>query len=154
MKQWIPHVTVAAVIKKDYKYLMVEEVINGEIVINQPAGHWEKSESIIEAVQREALEETSYLVDTESLIGIYNWTIPESENASDSIDTFLRFTFECTITNKTDNALDPDINRYLWLTEEDIRSSDYKKRSPLVLKSLDDYVNGQRYSLSQFTDMN
>lgn len=157
MNQWIPHVTVAAVvdavIENEQRFLMVEETINNQLVINQAAGHWEMSESIIEAVHRETLEETSYIVMAESLIGIYNWTIPENENAASSTDTFLRFTFKCKLVKKTENSLDPDINRFLWLTENEIRSAQYQKRSPLVLRSLDDYLAGNNYPLDQFIDI-
>lgn len=157
MNQWIPHVTVAAVvdavIENEQRFLMVEETINNQLVINQAAGHWEMGESIIEAVHRETLEETSYIVMAESLIGIYNWTIPENENAASSTDTFLRFTFKCKLVKKTENSLDPDINRFLWLTENEIRSAQYQKRSPLVLRSLDDYLAGNNYPLDQFIDI-
>lgn len=157
MNQWIPHVTVAAVvdavIENERRFLMVEETINNQLVINQAAGHWEMGESIIEAVHRETREETSYVVMAESLIGIYNWTIPENENAASSTDTFLRFTFKCKLIEKTENSLDPDINRFLWLTENEIRSAQYQKRSPLVLRSLDDYLAGNNYPLDQFIDI-
>ena len=157
MTNWIPHVTVAAVIEADIdnekRFLMVEEMINGHLVINQPAGHWEQNESIIEAVRRETLEETSYIVEPVSLIGIYNWTIPEEENAATTTDTFLRFTFNCKLIDKTNGQLDPDINQFLWLTKADIQSAKYLKRSPLVLQSLNDYLAGHSYPLSQFIDL-
>ena len=157
MNQWIPHVTVAAVVESiidnERRFLMVEESINNTFVINQAAGHWERDESIIDAVHRETLEETSYRVEAESLIGIYNWTIPENENAAESTDTFLRFTFKCKLIEKTNMDLDPDINRFLWLTENEIRSTQYKKRSPLVLRCFDDFIAGNTYPLNQFIDI-
>jgi len=157
MKKWIPHVTVAAVVKTNVdgqqKYLMVEETINNNLVINQAAGHWENNESIIDAVKRETLEETSYIVEPSFLVGIYNWTIPQNENARPSIDTFLRFTFYCDLVNKTDSPLDPDINQFLWLNEQEIRSEKYPKRNPLVLQSLDDYLAGKNFPLNQFIDI-
>ena len=156
-KPWIPHVTVASIIQRKEsnhsQYLMVEEKINGKLVINQAAGHWENNESILEAIQRETLEETSYKVDPVSLVGIYSWTIPEDESNRDSTDTFLRFTFHCNVVSKTENPLDPDINRYLWLTEHEIRSEQYAKRSPLVLKSLDDFLANKSYPLDLFCDL-
>lgn len=133
---------------------MVEEKINNTLVINQPAGHWEMGESIIEAVKRETLEETTYNVEVVSLLGIYNWTIPQHENAAATTDTFLRFSFHCKVTEKTNNPLDPDIHQYLWLTKEQIYSAEYKKRSPLVIRSLEDYLAGKRYPLNQFIDIN
>lgn len=157
MNSWIPHVTVAAVVETvindEQRFLMVEESINNNLVINQAAGHWEMGESLIEAVHRETLEETSYIVEAQALIGIYNWTIPEDENAAASTDTFLRFTFKCELIEKTENPLDPDINRFLWLTENEIRSNQYPKRSPLVLRSLDDYLTGNNFPLNQFIDI-
>lgn len=157
MNPWIPHVTVAAVLETiiddKRRFLMVEETINNNLVINQAAGHWEMGETLIEAVHRETLEETSYIVEAEYLIGIYNWTIPQNENAKSSIDTFLRFTFKCKLIEKTDNPLDPDINRFLWLTEDEIRSSQHQKRSPLVLRSLDDFLAGNSFPLTQFIDI-
>lgn len=150
---WIPHVTVAAIVQHNAQFLMVEEQINNKMVINQAAGHWEMGESLIDAVKREALEETAYVVEPDFLIGIYSWTIPDNENAASTTDTFLRFTFKCNLIEKTDNSLDPDIHRCLWLREEQIRSSDYTKRSPLVLRSLDDYLSGKNYPLKQFIDI-
>ncbi len=161
IKTWLPHVTVAAVVESttetstdsQKRYLLVEELINKKLVINQPAGHWEQGESIAEAVKRETLEETSYIVNPVSLIGIYSWTVPEHESDRPTTDTFLRFTFKCDLIRKTDNALDPDINQYLWLTEDEICSSKYKKRSPLVLESLNDFLSGKNYPLNMFSHL-
>ncbi len=114
-KQWVPHVTVAAVVQYKAQFLMVEEKINAQLVVNQPAGHWERAESLVEAVKRETLEETACIVEPEYLIGVYNWTIPENENAAATTDTFLRFTFKCKLVEETDAELDPDIHRRLWL---------------------------------------
>ena len=157
-KPWIPHVTVASIIERsengEKQYLMVEERINGTLVINQAAGHWEHNETIVEAVQRETLEETSYRVEPLSLTGIYTWTIPDEQSTRSSVDTFLRFTFQCKLIEKTELPLDPDINRYLWLTEKEIRSEKYIKRSPLVLESLDDFLTKKNHPLNIFTDLN
>lgn len=157
MSHWIPHVTVAAIVESisdnQKTYLMVEEMVNKTLVINQPAGHWEQGESIIDAVRRETLEETSYLVNPVSMTGVYTWTVPEHETDRSSTDTFLRFTFKCELVEKTDSPLDPDITQFLWLSEQQIRSAKYKKRSPLVLQSLDDYLTGKTYPLSQFVHL-
>jgi len=153
MNQWIPHVTVAAVVEHNARFLMVEEKINSDMVINQAAGHWEYDESIIDALKRETLEETACIVEAEFLIGIYTWTIPENENTALTTDTFLRFTFKCKLIEQTDATLDADIHQRLWLSEKQIRSDKYQKRSPLVLKSLDDYLNGNNFPLSQFVDI-
>ena len=78
--QWKPNTTVAAIIEKDDKFLLVEEDIEGRIVFNQPAGHLEKGETLIEAVKREVLEETTYKFTPESLIGIYLYQNPNNKN--------------------------------------------------------------------------
>ncbi len=150
---WLPHVTVAAVVECKAQFLMVEEQINRQMVINQPAGHWEMGESLVEAVKRETLEETACIIEPEFLIGIYNWTVPDNENAASTTDTFLRFTFKCKLIEETSAELDQDIHRRLWLSDQQIRSVDYQKRSPLVLRSLEDYLKGKNYPLEQFIDI-
>ena len=72
-----PHITVAAVIEKDGKYLMVKEVTNDLVVFNQPAGHWEVDETLIDAAIRETQEETAWGFIPDSLVGIYRWKHPE-----------------------------------------------------------------------------
>jgi len=85
--KWEPHITVAAVIERDDTFLLVEEMVEGTAVVNQPAGHWEPGETLIEAAQRETLEETGWEFYPTALVGIYQWQHPRKD------ETFLRFTF-------------------------------------------------------------
>jgi len=138
---WKPHATVAAIVEKDGKYLMVEEDVEGEIVYNQPAGHLDPNENLIDAVIRETREETGWLFKPEALVGIYLWQQPATER------TFLRFAFagQCSDHQK-DQTLDDGILRALWMSKDELLQS-RKLRSPMVIKNIDDYVAGKRYSL-------
>ncbi len=140
---WKPRVTVASVIEQAGRFLMVEENHQGEIVINQPAGHIEHGESLLEAVKRETLEETGWRFEPTALLGIFHM----QRNDPDRV--YLRFTFTGTILEQVpDYQLDPDIIAAHWLTEDEIRHSQrFQLRSDLVLRSLDAYRSGCRYSL-------
>ena len=106
-----PEVTVAAVVEREGRFLMVEELISGRLVLNQPAGHLEDRESLIEAAIRETREETAWRFHPEALVGIYLWRNPDNER------TFLRFAF-CGTVDQHDSAqpLDTGIQRALWLS--------------------------------------
>ena len=137
---WIPHITVASVIEEDKKYLLVEEYVQDLVVLNQPAGHLEENETIVEACAREVLEETAYKVRVDYLIGIYQ------ERERNSPDMWLRFCFKCTVENEIiDRKLDKNIIRKVWLNKDDIVSPRYNLRSNMVLKCINDYESGQRY---------
>ena len=137
---WIPHITVASVIEEDKKYLLVEEYVQELVVLNQPAGHLEENETIIEACAREVLEETAYKVRVDYLIGIYQ------ERERNSLDMWLRFCFKCTVENEIiDRKLDKNIIRKVWLNKDDIVNPRYNLRSNMVLKCINDYESGQRY---------
>ncbi len=139
---WIPHITVASIIKKDDKYLFVEEYVQNNLVINQPAGHLEENENIEEACIRETLEETAYLVEVKSLIGIYQ------ERKKNELDMWLRFCFECNIKEELKGRkLDKNIVRKLWLTKNEIIQENKLVRSKMVLRCIDDYENKKRYPL-------
>lgn len=136
-----PNVTVACIIECQDKYLIVEEIIDGLKRYNQPAGHLEKDETLIMACIREVFEETGLTVSPQGLTGIYQFA------ASDSL-AFLRFTFFTRIATLSPlQPQDPDINRALWLTYEEIRHLAPRLRSPLVLSSLDDFRNKIHYPL-------
>lgn len=138
---WKPHATVAAIVEKEGKFLIVEENINDEIVYNQPAGHLEANESLIDAVIRETQEETAWKFIPEALLGIYLWPQPNTDR------TFLRFAFCGTCSDHQANQkLDDGIVRTLWLSKDELKNSK-KLRSPMVIKNIDDYLSGQRYSL-------
>jgi len=139
---WKPHATVAAIVERDGKYLMVEEDADGCIVYNQPAGHLDPGENLIQAAVRETQEETAWLFKPEALVGIYVWDQPETER------TFLRFAFcgQCSQHDK-DQKLDDGILRALWLSKDELLQQSDKLRSPLVLECINDYQQGKRYPL-------
>lgn len=139
---WKPNATVAAVIERDGKFLLVEEDTAQGLRLNQPAGHWEDNETLIEASIREAREETAYDFQPEHLIGIYRWHAPESDT------TYLRFAFSGSVTGfHPELELDEGIVRALWLSIDEIRASQSLHRSPLVLRCFEDYLAGKRYPL-------
>lgn len=145
---WRPNVTVAALIERSGRFLVVEEAVNGLLVYNQPAGHLEDGEALQEAVIRETLEETAWAVQPLALSGIYRWRHEPSGK------TFLRFTFICeAVSEQAGRPLDPDIERCLWLSREDLARMPDRLRSPLVLRCIDDYLAGQSHALSVLNDI-
>lgn len=143
---WKPNVTVAAVINKNNSYLLVEErTING-LLFNQPAGHLEPNESIIQGVIRETLEETGYTFTPQWLLGIYRWHSPDNDT------TYLRFAFSGTATCHDHNRkLDEGIVRAAWLNTNEIYKLTNRHRSPLVIKCIEDHLAGKRYPLELLT---
>jgi ADP-ribose pyrophosphatase YjhB (NUDIX family) len=140
---WKPRVTVAAVIERDGRFLVVEEETSNGLAFNQPAGHLEEGETLIEAVVRETLEETAHHFRPESIIGIHLWQHPQKE------ETFLRVTFKGVATSYDESlALDEGIIRALWMSRDELAAQPKKLRSPLVLSSIDEYFAGERYPLS------
>lgn len=139
---WKPNVTVAAIIERDGRFLMVEEEADGSIVYNQPAGHLDEGESLIAAVIRETLEETAWDFEPESIVGIYQWT-------KASVDlTFLRVCFSGqAIQHHPLQPLDKEIVRTVWMTKEMIAEMTHRLRSPMVMACIDDYLSGKRFSL-------
>lgn len=141
-------VTVAAVVERDGRFLTVEETSDGgPVVFNQPAGHLEPGETLIEAVRREVLEETAYWFEPRGLVGLYLYTNPSS------LVTYLRVCFygACSAHDET-RMLDPEIVRAVWLTREELTGLEHRLRTPLVLRCLDDYLAGRRYPLSLIAD--
>ncbi len=142
MSRWFPHVTVAAVVERDGRFLLVEEHTVDGVRLNQPAGHLEEGESLPDACVREALEETAHRVAVDSLVGIYNWTRP------DGSITYLRFAFACrSLSEEAGRVLDEGIIRAVWLTHEELLAQQERLRSPLVLQVIEDYLAGRRYPL-------
>jgi 8-oxo-dGTP pyrophosphatase MutT (NUDIX family) len=142
VKNWPPHVTVAAVIEHEGRFLLVEEQAAEGRVFNQPAGHLEAGESLLEAAVRETLEETGYEVRLEGVLGLALYTSP-----ANSV-TYHRTTFYGRALRKIDGSiLDPDIIGVHWLSEAEIRSRSDRMRSPLVLASIDQYLAGRRWPL-------
>jgi 8-oxo-dGTP pyrophosphatase MutT (NUDIX family) len=145
---WKPRVTVAIVAQQNDRYLMVEENVEGQTRFNQPAGHLEDGESLVDAAIRECLEETAWRFEPEALVGIYRW-----RNVS-LADTYLRVTFagHCTA-HQPDLPLDAGIVATHWLTLEEIREREAQLRSPLVMQSFSDYLQGKRYPLELLIDV-
>ena len=140
---WKPHVTVAAVIERDGRFLLVEEETERGRLFNQPAGHLDPGESLVEGVAREALEETAYTFSPTALIGIYQYHHP-AEDA-----TYIRFAFTGNLTGHAPKrALDTGIVRAVWLTLEELRRESNRHRSPLVMRCVDDYLAGRTYPLA------
>ncbi|MCH8505940.1 MAG: NUDIX hydrolase [Ectothiorhodospiraceae bacterium] len=145
---WKPHVTVAAVIEQDGRFLMVEERAGGALVLNQPAGHLEPGESLVDAVIRETLEETAWHFAPEAVVGIYRW-YHAAKRA-----TFLRVCF-CghALDHDPGRTLDEGIQRALWLTPEELQEAAGRLRSPMVLKNVQDYQAGNRYPMDIILDL-
>ena len=141
-----PRVTVAAVVERDDRWLVVEEVADGETVFNQPAGHVDDGESIVAAVVRETLEETGWRFAPDALVGIYRWVKPDDGT------TFIRFAFAGELVEQAaDGPLDADIVATHWLTRDELAAR--ARRSPLVLRCIDDHAAGNRHPLSLLQDV-
>jgi 8-oxo-dGTP pyrophosphatase MutT (NUDIX family) len=139
---WKPNVVVAAIIEREGKFLLVEEKADDRLVLNQPAGHLDEGESLMQAVVRETLEETAWHFTPEALLGVYRWPHPTKGV------TYLRFAFTGRVTQHEESrALDHDIVRTLWLSPEEIRAERARHRSPQVERCLNDYLAGRRYPL-------
>jgi 8-oxo-dGTP pyrophosphatase MutT (NUDIX family) len=146
--QWHPHVTVAAVAERDGRFLCVQETVDGRSVINQPAGHLEPGESLVDAVVRETLEETGWTFAPLGLVGLYRWRV------SPDGATYLRLTFHGElVAHDPTRALDTGIDSVLWLSHTQLARAGSRLRSPLVLRSLADYLAGRRYPLSLLQEL-
>ena len=140
---WKPHVTVAAVVYRDGKFLLVEEETDAGLAFNQPAGHLEEDEPLVDAVVREALEETAYHFKPTHLVGIYHWKHPTKEDT-----TYLRFAFAGDLRGfEADRKLDDGIVAARWLTLGEVRATQERHRSPLILRCCEDLLAGKRYPL-------
>ncbi|MGH8617870.1 MAG: NUDIX hydrolase [Burkholderiales bacterium] len=143
---WKPNVTVAAIAERGGRFLMVEEETVGGRMFNQPAGHLDPGESLLDAVIRETLEETAHHFRPSALIGIYRQ--PAGEGV-----TYLRFAFAGDITSdEPARALDHGIVRALWMTPDEIHACRDRHRTPLLARCLDDYRAGRRYPLDLLSE--
>ena len=138
----LPHITVATIVERAGKFLMVKENSGGRLVYNQPAGHVEVKESLLDAAIRETLEETSWRVNLEKLLGIYQYTSPENGI------TYIRHCFIAkAIEPRTERDLDEDIAEAVWVSLEELEQRESEMRSPLVLEVIRDYLKGVSYPL-------
>lgn len=151
-QRWRPSVTVAAIIEREGRFLLVEEETSGGLRLNNPAGHLDPGESLAEGCAREALEETAWHFKPTHLVGFYMSRFIKKSDGEDI--TYLRFAFCGELgAHEPGRALDEGIVRTVWMTAEEIRASAERHRSPLLLRCLDDYLAGVRLPLSAlYTD--
>ncbi|MCH8551055.1 MAG: NUDIX hydrolase [Natronospirillum sp.] len=144
-----PHITVAALVRRKDRYLIVEEVYDGRKVYNQPAGHVESGETIVAACLRETLEESRWQIRASHLVGVYVYEAPNGT-------TYYRFGLAAEALEETGNPLDQDVVAVHWLTLKEIKALHHRGelRSPLVLKLIEDDLAGQAYPLSLIHENN
>ena len=136
----------AAVIERGGKFLLVEEEDHGQVLFNQPAGHLELNESLVEACAREVMEESAWHFRPRELLGIYRWSKPACAGGAGA--TYVRFAFCGDLgEHEAGRGLDIGIVRALWMSAGEIRASRARHRSPLVLRCVEDYLAGRRYPL-------
>ncbi|MBM3386775.1 MAG: NUDIX hydrolase [Betaproteobacteria bacterium] len=144
--RWKPHVTVAAIIERDGRYLLVEEETAEGLRLNNPAGHLDPAESPVQACAREALEETTHTFTPTHLLGVYLSRVQREHTGEDI--TYLRLAFCGELGEvQAGQQLDAGIVRTLWMTPEQVRASAQRHRSPLVLRCIEDHLAGQRHPL-------
>lgn len=140
---WQPDVTVATVVERDGRLLMVEERVGGRLVYNQPAGHLEPDESILQAAVRETLEETGWQVSLTAFIGAYQWKAPETGRQ------YLRMAFAAeALQHDAGRALDDGIVAAHWMLPSEVEALAERHRSPLVARVIADYLGGSRHALT------
>ena len=145
---WKPNTTVAAVIERDNKFLLVEEITERGNRYNQPAGHLEDNETLIQAVIRETMEESAYEFMPEALLGVYQWKHPNNNT------TYLRFAFIGKAgVHYPMQELDQGIIRTVWMDIDEIRDKANLMRSPQILSCIEDYLAGKRYPLEVITNL-
>ena len=144
--RWKPNVTVAAIIERDGRYLLVEEHTVEGLRLNNPAGHLDPAESPAQACAREALEETTHLFTPTHLVGIYLSRFQRESTGEDI--TYLRMAFGGELGDaQAGRSLDSGIVRTVWMTPDEVRASRERHRSPLVLRCIEDHLAGQRHAL-------
>lgn len=144
-----PRVTVATLVEREGRFLFVEEIDpQGRLVINQPAGHVEGGETLVEAARRETFEETGWHIQPEHLVGIYLWNRP------DGTASYCRVAIAGRAESHDPAApLDAGIQRALWLTPQELAGREDALRSPMVRRCLEDYLAGERHPLSVLKSM-
>lgn len=145
---WKPNTTVAAIIEQNGKFLLVEEHTDRGNRFNQPAGHLEDGETLLQAVIRETMEESAYEFMPEALLGVYHWKHPHNDT------TYLRFAFIGKVgVNYPMQELDDGIVQAVWMGIDEIRDKAGLMRSPQVLTCIEDYLAGKRYPLEAVTHL-
>lgn len=144
---WPPHITVACVVESNGKFLMIEELSNGKLVYNQPAGHLEPYETLQQAAVRETLEESGWHVEPTHVLGISSYYSERKKTL------YYRTTFIAKALKEEPNAiLDHGIERAIWLTLQELQAESHKLRSPLVLQNIQEYLSGRQYPLDMITE--
>jgi len=140
--RWKPNVTVAGIAERGGRFLLIEENTADGLRLNQPAGHLEDGETLLQAVEREVLEETTCRFTPQALVGVYQWRQAEGER------TFMRFSFAGSVGDPDVSLrLDEGIERTVWMTRDEIAQARPRYRSPWVLINIDDYLAGRRMPL-------
>lgn len=148
-QRWKPSVTVAAIVERDGRFLLVEEQTREGLRLNNPAGHLDPAESLLEAVAREVLEETACRFTPHALVGVY---LSRFRRQDGEDVTYLRFAFSGSVSApEPGRALDDGIVRTLWLTPDEVKASTALHRSPLVLQCMQDHLAGRRFPLQLLT---
>ena len=148
--RWKPNVTVAAVVERDRRFLLVEEHTSDGLRLNNPAGHLDPGESLADACARETLEETAHRFRPTALVGVYLSRAPRPSGGSVKPNpvTYLRFAFCGELGDfLPDRRLDHGIVRALWMTADEIRASAGRHRTPLLLRCMEDYLSGTRFPM-------
>ncbi|MFC4729281.1 NUDIX hydrolase [Coralloluteibacterium thermophilus] len=141
--RWHPDTTVAAIVVRDGRLLVVEERVGDALVLNQPAGHLEAGESLLQAVCRETLEETGWEIEPVAFVGAYQWAVPDDGRE------FLRMAFAARpLRHDPERRLDAPVERALWLSPQALAAEAARHRSPLVWRVVADWLAGQRFPLS------
>jgi 8-oxo-dGTP pyrophosphatase MutT (NUDIX family) len=144
--RWKPSVTVAAIIERDGRYMLIEEHTPEGLRLNNPAGHLDPGESPEQGVAREALEETAHAFSPTALVGVYISRFQRISRGEDV--TYLRFAYCGDLgAQEVGRALDTGIVRTLWMTPDEVRASADRHRSPLVLRCIEDHLAGRRYPM-------
>ena len=149
-ERWKPSVTVAAIVEREGRFLLVEEHTPKGLRLNNPAGHLDPGETLLQAVARECLEETACRFTPQALLGVYQARLlrPARDGQPPEDVTYLRFAYTGTVgVPEPGRALDQGIVRTLWLTPDEIRASVARHRSPLLLRCIEDHLAGRRLPL-------
>lgn len=152
--RWSPSVTVAAIVEQDGRFLLVEEQTPEGLRLNNPAGHLDPGESLVQAVVREALEETARDFQPTALLGVYlaRFQRAAADGGVGQDITYLRFAFVGQVGEPIPGrSLDQGIERTLWMSLDEARACRSRHRSPLLLQCLEDHAAGRRHPLDALT---